>query len=119
MEKNCLECGDSFIGRVDAKFCSPQCRTVHHNKLNADDKKIVKEVNAVLARNRKILASLNPEGKKKLHKDKLTKKGFDFNYFTNTYKTKTGTLYYYCYEQGYLPLDGDYYLLVTRQEYMD
>ena len=60
-----------------------------------------------------------------LKKDKLIKfatvskmmsieKGFDFNYFTSIYTTKAGTVYYFVYNQGYLPLEGDYYALVKR-----
>lgn len=119
MGKQCLECGDEFIGRADAKFCSAQCRTSFHNKNKAVDTKYMKNVNGILSKNRKILSELNPDGKVKLHKSKLTKKGFDFKYYTNQYETKAGTTYNYCYEQGYLQLEDDYYLLVTKQEYMD
>ena len=39
-----------------------------------------------------------------------------FNYFTNIYTTKAGTVYYFVYDQGYLPIDGgDYYALVKRK----
>lgn len=119
MGKQCLECGNEFIGRADAKFCSAQCRTSYHNKNKSVDTKYMKNVNGILSKNRKILSELNPDGKIKIHKSKLVKSGFDFNYYTNQYETKAGTTYNYCYEQGYLPLDGDYYLLVTKQEYMD
>ena len=36
MEKNCPECGEHIIGRVDKKFCSDQCRASHNNKLNVN-----------------------------------------------------------------------------------
>jgi hypothetical protein len=48
-------------------------------------------------------------------RSKLIEKGFDFNYFTSIYTTKTGNVYYFVYDQGYLPLDGDYYALVKRE----
>ncbi len=118
MGKQCIECGEEFIGRVDAKFCSSQCRTTYHNKAKAATSNYMRNVNNALAKNRKILEELNPEGKAKIHKDKLSKKGFDFEYFTNLYITKSGSTYFYCYEHGYLPLEGDYYLLVTRKEYV-
>jgi hypothetical protein len=47
----------------------------------------------------------------------LKEKGFDFSYFTNLYKTKEGSVYHYCYEQGYLALDKDYYLLVVNPDF--
>ena len=42
-------------------------------------------------------------------------KGFDFNYFTSIYTTKSGTIYYFIYDQGYLPLENQYYALVKRE----
>ena len=58
----------------------------------------------------------NPSGKTKMSREKLIQKGFDFNYFTNVYKTKEGAIYYYCYEQGYLPIENNWFLLVERKE---
>jgi hypothetical protein len=65
------------------------------------------------------MEELNPEGKTKVPKERLSGKGFNFNYYTNTYLTKTGNQYFFCYEYGYLPLEGDYYALVKRQEWME
>ena len=48
---------------------------------------------------------------------KLKEKGFDFQYFTNLYKTKDGVVYYYCYEQGYLPIENDFYVLVIKHDF--
>ena len=70
----------------------------------------------ILAKNRRILVELNPSGKKKTHRDKLLKKGFDFDYHTNSYTTKAGDVYQFCYEQGYLELDEGFVLLVERSE---
>ena len=61
---------------------------------------------------------LNPDGKKKIHRDKLLKKGFDFDFHTNTYTTKAGDIYFFCYEQGYLQLEDGYVLLVERSEWI-
>jgi len=44
--------------------------------------------------------------------------GFNFNYFTNIYETKTGNRYHFCYDQGYLELDDGMYALVVRQKYV-
>lgn len=76
----------------------------------------MRNVNNTLAKNRRILAELNPNGKKKTHKDKLLKNGFDFDFYTNTYTTKAGDTYHFCYEQGYLMLDEGFVLLVERKE---
>ena len=36
MEKQCLECGDKIVGRIDKKFCSDGCRNAYNNKVNKD-----------------------------------------------------------------------------------
>lgn len=114
--KECLECGDKIVGRADKKFCSDQCRISYNNKLNSDDTNHVRNVNNVLRKNRRILIELNTLGKTKVHYDKLKEKGFDFNYFTSIYTTKEGGVYHYCYEQGYLNMDKNWYLLVVKKE---
>jgi hypothetical protein len=115
--KICSECGSTFKGRTDKKFCSDQCRTSHNNKLNSNENNYVRNVNNILRRNRRILIDLNPDGKNRVSCDKLKSRGFDFNYFTSTYKTKDGAQYYYCYEQGYLPIEKDFCLLVIKKNY--
>jgi hypothetical protein len=60
---------------------------------------------------------LNPEGKNRVSLNKLKLKGFDFNYFTTTYRTKEGAQYFYCYEHGYLPIEGDSFLLVVKKDF--
>jgi predicted nucleic acid-binding Zn ribbon protein len=120
MEKRkCLECGYEFFGRVDKKFCSDQCRNTYNNRLKRDVNNYVRNINNILRKNRRILESLNPKGKAKVHKTKLMLKGFNFDYFTNVYRTKSGKIYYFCYEQGYLQLKDDYYALVIKSEYVD
>lgn len=114
-EKKCLECGNHITGRSDKKFCSDQCRVAYNNKLNSDETNLVRNINNTLRRNRRILQSLNTSGKTKVHRDKLVELQFDFNYFTSLYTTKEGSVYHYCYEQGYLRTDKDWFLLVVRQ----
>jgi predicted nucleic acid-binding Zn ribbon protein len=114
-QKACLECDTPIKGRVDKKFCSDQCRNAYNNKLNSDSNNLVRNVNNILRRNRRIMMELNPHGKTKVSRDKLTERGFDFQYHTHTYTTKVGTVYYFVYEYGYLPLEGDFYALVLRE----
>ena len=44
-------------------------------------------------------------------------KGFDFDYHTSMYTTKAGATYLFCYEYGYLPIEGDMMVLVKKKEY--
>ena len=116
-EKQCLECEVTFKGRIDKKFCSDQCRSTHNNRINSDNTNRMRVVNGILRKNRRILINLNPSGKNKVSREKLRSKGFDFNYFTSIFTTKEGTQYFYCYEQGYLPIEKDCYLLVIKKEF--
>ena len=119
MDKLCLDCGEPLKGRIDKKFCNDQCRNNYNNKFKSDANNLMRNVNNALRKNRRILADLNPNGLSKASKDKLVLMGFNFNYFTNTYQTKTGKTYYYCYDYGYLPIENDYFTLVKKQEWMD
>ncbi len=118
MEKRiCIECNDTFNGRADKKFCSDLCRNAYNNKLNSDTNNLVRNVNNILRKNRRIISELLPEetATVSVSKQKLADKGFNFNYFTNITTTKTGKSYLFCYEYGYLPIEGNYYLLVKRK----
>lgn len=112
--KNCLECGEKIIGREDKKFCSDGCRNAYNNKMNKDSNNFMRNVNNKLRKNYRILAELNTDGKSKVSKTKLLSKGFDFDFFTNILKTKTGNTYYFLYDQGYMLLENDMYILVKK-----
>lgn len=115
MQKLCPECAEKIVGRIDKKFCSDYCRNAHNNKINKDSKNLIRNTNNRLRKNYRILELSNPNQKTKITRAKLIERGFDFNYFTSIYKTKVGTIYYFVYDQGYLPLEGDYYALVKRE----
>ncbi|HSM63703.1 MAG TPA: hypothetical protein VK833_07185 [Gillisia sp.] len=114
MQKACPECGEKIVGRIDKKFCSDYCRNAYNNKMNKDSTNLVRNVNNLLRKNYRILQELNPTDKTKTTKSKLLAKGFNFENFTSIYTTKSGTVYYFVYDQGYLPIEGDYYALVKR-----
>lgn len=116
MEKRtCIECNESFNGRADKKFCSDMCRNAYNNKLNSDTNNYVRNINNILRKNRRIMEELLPDETAKVSQQKLMDKGFNFNYYTNITTTKTGKSYVFCYEYGYLPIEGNYYLLVKRR----
>ena len=110
----CPECGDPIIGRADKKYCSDACRNSFNNRINSDSRNLVRNINNKLRKNYRILERINPNEKTKTTRSQLSDAGFDFNYFTSIYTTKAGTVYYFVYDQGYLPLNGDYYAVVKR-----
>lgn len=115
MPKSCLECGEKIIGREDKKFCSDGCRNAFNNKINKDSNNLMRNINNKLRKNYRILMDTNIEGKTKTTRAKLLSKGFDFDYFTGILHTKTGNTYYFLYDQGYLPLDNDFFMLVKKE----
>ncbi len=114
MQKSCLECGEKIVGRVDKKFCSDYCRNAYHNTRNKDRKNLLRNINNRLRKNYRILEELNPNEKTTVSKNKLLARGFDFEHLTSIYTTKTGKVYYFVYDQGYLPINNGYYALVKR-----
>jgi hypothetical protein len=119
MKRTCQECGEAFTGRADKKFCSVQCRSSYNNRLNSDVTNFMRNINNILRKNRRILAEFNPNGKARIHRDKLLERGFRFSYFTNEYVTKSGNVYRFCYDQGYLEIEEGFLTLVVRKAYVD
>jgi Ser-tRNA(Ala) deacylase AlaX len=111
--KSCIQCGSPLKGRIDKKYCDDQCRTTHNNHLKTDTN-LMRNINNILRKNRKIIENFIPpeETKSKATRKRLEEKGFCFTYHTHTYSTKTGSVYFFCYEYGYLPLEHDYFMLV-------
>ena len=112
--KNCLECNEPLQGRVDKKFCSDYCRNSYNNKVNKESKNLIRNINNRLRKNYKILSELNTSGKTKITRTKLYDKGFDFHFFTSIYTTKMGNTYFYVYDEGYLPLENEMFLLIKK-----
>jgi hypothetical protein len=117
-ERTCKECGLKLVGRRDQKFCSDYCRNSHNNRLNEDTTAYMRRINNILRKNRRILFALNPNGKKTVDGITLAEEGFNFHYFTNIYSTQKGARYFFCYDQGYLRLDNDQYMLIHKQDYV-
>jgi len=115
-KKKCRECGSLIIGRIDKRFCSDQCRNTFNNRLNGDVTRFIRNINNALRRNRRILMTLNPEGRTKIPRDTLVAEGFDFSHVTSVHINKEGVKYFYCYDQGYLPIKKDCFLLVVKKQ---
>jgi hypothetical protein len=109
--KSCLECEENYRSWRQ-KFCSDGCRNAYNNKIN----KTVLILCATLTIScAKIIAhSIGSQSMeiKKLRAKLLSKVWLWV--FTNILQTKTGNTYYFLYDQGYLLLDNDFYMLVKR-----
>lgn len=117
LSRLCLECGKSLKGRSDKKFCDDYCRNAYNNKAKIEESSYVRNINKNLQRNRRILEELlGKESMVKQPKSNLLNKGFQFHYHTHQYVNRKGNVYYFCYEYGFLPLEGEWYLIVKRKE---
>jgi hypothetical protein len=119
--KNCLACERPIKGRTDKKFCDDSCRNNYNNRLNSDETPLVRNINNVLRKNRRVLKELLSGMEKKvlvIDKLKLVEKGYHFEYCTEHYITKENEQYYYCYDYGYRPLDEEKLMVVkdTRKK---
>lgn len=112
--KNCLECGDAFEGREDKKFCCDGCRNSFNNKINKDTNNFMRNINNTLRKNYRILSEINTDRKTKTTRTQLLKKGFDFEFYTNQLQTKSGKTYYFVYNQGYLYIDKQLFVIVKK-----
>lgn len=119
MSNQCVQCGIKFVGRKDKLYCSDYCRSAYHNSTKSDESAYVRSINKILRKNRQILESLLLSNKKKLAREKVLEEGFNFNYFTSEYVTKSGKVYRYCYEYGYVLLNDDKVNIVEKKEYVD
>ncbi len=118
MERLCLFCQESISGRVDKKYCSDQCRNAYNNEKNAGSEDHVRRINNILRKNRKSLESLSGRVNKKIVTSiSLVNSGFNFGYYTSTYTTKKGHIYFFCYEYGYLKLAEDKVMIVKRDNF--
>jgi hypothetical protein len=114
MERKCLDCDSALLGRADKKFCDDQCRSNYNNRLKAGSVMAVRPVNAILRKNHSILIKLCPGNKVKLKKDELLRHGFDLTYHTHLHNTHKGNTYYFCYDYGYMKLDGEVFVVVKK-----
>lgn len=114
--KGCLHCGHALRGRSDKKFCNDYCRNAHNNALKSTEQATVRNVNAILLRNRRILHHLVPaEGSARAEREELLLRGFHFRYHTHQYTNGRGAVYHFCYEYGWLELESGRLLLVRRE----
>lgn len=61
-----------------------------------------------------ILEQLAVAGKRKVVPELLRMRGFDFNYYTSAVQKSDGHSCFFCYDQGYEPLDEHTVLIIKR-----
>ncbi len=116
--KQCIACDKSIRGRTDKRFCNDYCRNSYNNQLKAPSNNLVRNINHTLSKNRRILESLIVENEEmsKVKKERLIQQGYRFKYHTHQYINPKGSIYYYCYDYGYLYLEKDWCLIIRAEK---
>ncbi len=117
-KKICQYCDKSILGRADKKFCDDYCRNSFNNNLKSTSGNYIRNIQNSLKRNRNILENILNDGVEtvKIPKEKLYGQGFQFKYHTHTYINKKGSIYYYCFDYGFLELENQWLLVVRQRE---
>jgi hypothetical protein len=116
MKKTCLQCGRDMRGRSDKKFCSLNCKNLHHIETRQQIKNVVAETDAYLHRNRTILFTLMGSSNKEIF-DKLVldRTGFRWEFHTGTYLNKEGKMYRIVYDFAWLDFSDQKILIVKKK----
>lgn len=121
--KTCLACEKQLEGRTDKKFCDVYCKSAYHYKmLRQGSGNFYTKVDKQLKKNRKLLKNYNKAGKATIRAQTLIDQGFDPNFFTHYWKNKSGNVYLFVYEFGFLTKMENgrkKFVLVTWQPYME
>ncbi len=115
----CLICSEPLVGRIDKKFCTPDCRSIFHNQRKTPHEQFISKTNKVLRSNRSILNFFNPKGHTVVRYELLYERGFNFNLFSGIYRSQNGKIYYLCYDMAYSYLPEQKIRIVNYQPYME
>jgi hypothetical protein len=109
-------CNTKIKGRIDKKYCSANCKSIHQYETRRNEETLFFKVDKQLKTNRKILKKYNKVGKTALRKNVLHEEGFDPNYFTHFRRYDENSIYFYCYDFGFMTIkdnDKHKYLIVN------
>jgi len=99
--KVCRTCGNVFHGRLNAIYCSNECRFEFNNDLARIEKLQVNPILKILLKNREILQDLFNSGTTEIAISDLKAKRYNFNYLTHQMKSTDNKNCIFCFEYGY------------------
>jgi predicted nucleic acid-binding Zn ribbon protein len=112
----CIACGNSISrgSRPDKRFCSDKCKNDYHNTIRVADAREMRQILAILKRNRAILkVVLGDKPEVIVPRELLLKKGFEFYYHTHhvisQYKQYE---FIFSFNYGYRIVEKDLYKVV-------
>ena len=123
LQHECLYCKNELKGRTDKKYCNLHCKSAHqYQKSKEQPERLFTKVDNQLRLNRKILKEYNKAGKAVVRQEVLNALGFNPKFFTHYWKNKTGDVYLFVYEYGFLKKSQnniEKYILIQWQDYMN
>lgn len=110
----CCICKSELSGRIDKIFCSVRCKNQYHIKLRAVTKAKAQSIDGILHRNRSILLELLGKNlmKKKVPRQLLDKKKFNYKYITHFHINSRNKMVRYVYDFGWLEFSEDSILIL-------
>ena len=100
--KTCNQCGISFEGRANKKFCSVKCKNEHHNAEYRNQNKILMELDKILHKNRAVLKDMySVHRSSPIKLNVLKARGFHPDYHTHIFTSPVGGKYTMVYDVGY------------------
>lgn len=115
MKSACLECGRPLAGRSDKKFCDVHCKNAWHNQRNSRQQSQLKQVNAQINSNFRILSTLNERQVRCIHRNELENEGYFFGRSTETLVMEDDAVVYFCYNLGIKTMENGYFALTTKE----
>ena len=91
--RRCLVCEKKLIGRSDKIFCDIHCKNYYHSEIRKSTRSFTNETIRFLKRNYVILEGFMTDKANKfsIHKTKLEREGFKFQYVTHFVENKNFT----------------------------
>ena len=116
--KHCKACNKIIKGRTDKKYCNDYCRNIFNNQLKSCTNNLVRNINHLLSKNRRVLERYFFQKEKivKIKKEELLHQGFYFKYHTQTVKTKSSLLIYFCYDYLYFPIHEEWIVVMMEKQ---
>lgn len=112
----CQACQEKLVGRSDKKFCSDYCRNAYHGEKNKEKNNYMRNVNNILRRNRSILFELNESDRELIEKEELTLRGFNFRFYTNSWRVNEKENYYFIYDFGFVEVSDNKVKIVNAEQ---
>ncbi len=113
----CKICSKAISGRSDKKFCSTRCKNYYHTNLRRVNGIAVKDIDALLHRNRSILLEVLGKNKTQMKVPRLVleKKKFNFKYHTHYNVNSRGKTYHHVYDIAWMTFSDDEVLVLRKR----